>query len=362
MSETQRPLGDDRPTGPEPVGLASGPQPAAATRTVLAKGQRVPWPRRLIATGLLAAVLALALHALPRPYQTLPTGVVRGLGDSYGNLRSSYKNEVAALEPVAGEASAADRNAYARELWRYRWLGSFREILLRFSEWLAASCMVIALSMIAVERRRSRRELAARGATTAPVVLRHETLAGDSIGAEPPPPASLSERPLAAPLPPSSEATPPFPMTPRMPLRETGDEVTPPSPTPVPKIGALDLRPATFDDSDDLGRTTEGQVLNLARLPVQVPPAPSASSVETAKPLPVFFAERRHPEPHPVVHPGDPPPPAEPMPAPADESNATRTPDRSAPPVAASESPKPEAVPPLPRIDEESLPVWLRKP
>lgn len=338
MSETKQPLKD-------------APTAATATRTVLAKGERVPWPRRLIATGLLAAVLALTLHALPRPYQTIPTGVVRGLGDAYGSLRSSYRNEVAALEPVAGEASAEERKAYARELWRYRWLGSFREILLRFSEWLAASCMLVALSMIAVERRRAKRAFAARGAKTDPTMLRHETLAGEDLGTKEP--GVPDEGPRGA-----VEATPPFPMSPRIPLRETGDEVTPPSPTPVPKIGALDLRPAQFDDDDDLGRTTEGQAPNLAKLPVTVKPSVIGAE-ERAAALPVFFAERRHVEPHPVVHPGDPPPPAEPMPTPAPGPSPLpfSTNDAPSPSLAAKSDATPAAA-----IDDDSLPVWLKGP
>lgn len=290
-------------TNPGIGGVSSGPAPAAGgTRTVLAKGQRIPWPRRLIATGLLAAVLALALHALPRPYQTIPTGVVRGLGDSYGSLRDSYNNEVAALEPVAGEVSAAERTAYARELWRYRWFGSFREILLRFSEWLAASCMFVALSLIVVERRRTRREMKARGAVTSPTVLRHETLAGDALT---PPPA-----PDSPPVAHADDATPPFPtanasaMRP-VPLRETGDEVTPPHPTQIPsqQIGALELRPSPFDDDDDLDRATNNQAPNLAKR--NLASARPATAAPPTPGLPVFFAERRHPEAHPVVHPGD---------------------------------------------------------
>lgn len=278
---------------------------------MLAKGERIPWPRRLIATGLLAAVLALALHALPRPYQTIPTGVVRGLGDSFGSLRDSYKNEVAALEPVAGEASAADRKAYARELWRYRWFGSFREILLRFSEWLAASCMFVALSLIVVERRRTRREMKARGAVTGPTVLRHETLAGDAL-ALPPPPADAPP-PKAH----GDDATPPFPTANAsalrpVPLRETGDEVTPPHPTPIPsQVGALELRPSPFDD-DDLERATDNQAPNLAKRNIaSLRPAMAATPTPG---LPVFFAERRHPDAHPVVHPGDAAPSNEPAP------------------------------------------------
>lgn len=315
-------------------GVSSGPAPAAAgTRTVLAKGERVPWPRRLIATGLLAAVLALALHALPRPYQTIPTGVVRGLGDGYGSLRDSYTNEVAALEPIAGEATADERAAYARELWRYRWLGSFREILLRFSEWLAASCMFVALSLIVVERRRTRREMRARGAVTAPTVLRHETLAGDALTLPPAPPDGPPPRAIA------DDATAPFPtanpaaMRP-VPLRETGDEVTPPHPTPIPSPvpGALELRPSPFDD-DDRERATENQTPNLAKRTVVS--SPSATAATPVPGLPVFFAERRHPEAHPVVHPGDLSPPGESVAAAPESMPAT---EATPTPLSSSES------------------------
>lgn len=320
----------------------------AQTRSVLAKGERVPWPRRLIATGLLAAVLALALHALPRPYQHIPTGVVRGLGDSYGNLRSSYGNEVAALEPVAGEASLADRKAYQRELWRYRWLGSFREILLRFAEWLAASCMFLALGMIVVERRRASRAIAAKSGET---LLRHETLAGVPVA---PPPEIVPAPPLVIR---PEDATPPFPTAAAglgrgpIPVRETGDEVTPPSPTPIPPAmpGALELRPAPgpapFDD-DDLSRATENQAPNLAKRPL--PPNVTAAVTPGPAGLPVFFSERRHPEPHPVVHPGEPVPPAEPAPTP---------PLGSTPPVAAAPV-TPAATPVMPS-GESATPAAL---
>jgi hypothetical protein len=340
---------------------ATNPSPAAGgTRTVLAKGERVPWPRRLIAMGLLAAVLALALHALPRPYQTLPTGVVRGLGDGYGSLRHSYKNEVAALEPVAGEVSAAERKAYARELWRHRWLGSFREILLRFSEWLAATCMFVALSLIFVERRRTRRAMTARGAVTAPTVLRHETLAGDPLAPAPPPPPVFSP-----------DATPPFPLESAagrsVPLRETGDEVTPPHPTPIPSQapGALELRPSPFDD-DDLDRATESQTPNLAKRPVATStptnPAPPSTS------LPVFFTELRHPEAHPVVHPGENAPSEEgvpplatvataPTPMPVDEPTPT--------PVSSEVTASAEVTVPSPEVTPTPVssepPSWLNK-
>lgn len=335
------------PTPPEVGGVSSGSVPAASgTRTVLAKGQRVPWPRRLIATGLLAAVLALALHALPRPYQSIPTGIVRKLGDGYGSLRETYSTDVAALPPIAGEASAAEREEYARELWRYRWFGSFREILLRFSEWLAASCMFVALSLIVVERRRIRREMAAKGAVTAPTVLRHETLAGDAI--TPPPPAEPPAEPPAAPRAQPEDATPPFPTanfaaTRTIPLRETGDEVTPPSPTPVPSRipGALELRPSPFDD-DDLGRPTDNQAPNLAKRKIDV--RPSASAPPTPG-LPVFFAERRHPDAHPVVHPGDAAPASdEPVALIAAESGTTTSPAEATPTALSSAEPTPTAL------------------
>lgn len=331
---------------------------APRTRSVVAKGERVPWPRRLIATGLLAAVFALALHALPRPYQQIPTGVVRGLGDSYGNLRSSYRNEVAALEPVAGEASAAERTAYARELWRYRWFGSFREILLRFAEWLSASCLFVALGLIVVERRRTQRALSSR---TGETLLRHETLAGDPI-------VTPSPAPEAAPVPPvptapTGPSAQPGLARGAVPLRETGDEVTPPSPTPIPS--GLQLRPAAvpapFDDDDDLARATESQAPNLAKRPI---PAGVTAAVPASPPgLPVFFAERRHPDAHPVVHPGDPAPAAEPSPTPPPTTTAPLaaapvTPTAT-PVVPAAESPTPAALSPAASANDN--PGWWPK-
>ena len=348
MSDAGRPTNDDRRSEPEASEArvpAEGRRPTdgdhpsgegavTRTRTVVEKGARVPWSRRLIAAGLLAGVAALALHTLPRPYQPIPTRVLRDLGEAYDATRERYSTQIASLEPIAGEASPEERAAYEGELFRHRWIGVFREMLLRFLEWMSASCLFIALSFVFVERRRARRRLERGGVRLAPKVLRHETLSGAPLT---PPPDAPAPVPANAPAPAATPASAPPPAAtpapapsaaaaPASAVRQTGDEVTPPSPTPVPSRvpGALELRPAPIpadDDDDDLARETNDQTPNLAKRAVRATPL-ATPRAPGPTPLPVFFAERRHDDAHPVVHPGDaaPPEPGEAAPPPSGEA------------------------------------------
>ena len=277
--------------------MAPEPEPAPRERAIVRRAQRVPLPRRLIAMGLLFAVLALALHGLPRPWQPIPTRTVRAMSGAFTDLRGVYRGEAAALKPVTGEATADERTAYSRQLWRYAWLGAFREIILRFSEWGAGTCVLVALGMVVVQRRRDRRTAAASGARLEPTTLRRETLAGETLldARRDPPRAEPVQR--AAPLR-DPESTPPRPTAkPELPPLQTED--TPPAPTPRPNL--MELRPAAIpQESDD--RPT-GPV-NLATLPVTAPARTASAPVTAAPAAPLFTKQTRE---RPVVHPGESP-------------------------------------------------------
>lgn len=154
----------------------AGP-PGPAKRVVLTRAARVPLPRRLIATALLFAVLAVALSALPRPFEPLPTSVVHGIGDGNDRLRAVY--DVPLPEEAArsrGLASAEERSAYSWELWRYSRLTVLRELVLRWSERLAALCVLGAVVAAGLQRRRDRKASAARGDRQAPELLHEERI------------------------------------------------------------------------------------------------------------------------------------------------------------------------------------------
>ncbi len=172
--------------------------PDTAQRVVVEKGARVPLPRRLLSAGLLFAILAVALHSMPRPYQPIPTGVVRSLGRGY--LRTNAALAEAPSPPVAGEAAPEERNAYRRELLLYTWWGVFREIVLRSSEALFALCLFGSVAAATIQRRRDRKALERAGARLDPKVLHTEAL---SEGA----PASFETGARA----PAAEPTPPAP-------------------------------------------------------------------------------------------------------------------------------------------------------
>ena len=153
----------------------SGAEPAK--RVVLTRAARIPLPRRLIATALLFAVLTIVLHALPRPFQPLPTSVVHGIGDGNDRLRAVYRVPLPAdPAPPRGLASAEERRAYSWELWRYSRIGVMRELLLRWSERLVALCVLGALVAAGLQRRRDRLASAARGDRQAPELLHEERL------------------------------------------------------------------------------------------------------------------------------------------------------------------------------------------
>src|SRR5438132_9527502 len=135
---------------PEPAS-AKGAPPA---RNVVQKAQRVPLPRRLIAAAFVFGALALALHAMPRPYQAVPTGIVRALGDGFAHFRAIYAEEDS--DPRPWEAPVAVRHAYARELWEHRWLGIFRELILRGLENAAGLCLFGAVVTAGLRWRRDR--------------------------------------------------------------------------------------------------------------------------------------------------------------------------------------------------------------
>lgn len=313
------------PIPKEPVSPPAEPSPGpAGIRTVVAKGERVPWPRRVIAMGVLFALLALLLHALPRPYQPLATRAVQGLGATYGHTHDAYRGEVSALEPYSGEATEAEREAYARELWRYRWLGVYREVLLRILEWAAATCVFVALGLVFVERRRARRALEQTGARLEPAVLHRETLAGtplDSTTA-----SATSPTPATPVTPPSASGS-----TPAFSRGEPPEEVTPPAPTPVPAApraaivpGMLDVRP--IEDDDDFDHDDETSAPNLAKRALKADARSAPARPPEPLPLPQFFLQRRRDPSHPVVHPGE----ATPLPA-ADETLAGPPPVESKP-------------------------------
>lgn len=162
---------------PAPEQPAAAPVAPPAKRVVLTRAARVPLPRRLIATALLFAVLALALHALPRPLQPLPTSVVNGIGDDNDRLRAVYRAPLPENPDGArGFASAEERRAYSWELWRYSRIGVMRELLLRWSERLAALCLFGAIVAAGVQRRRDRIASASRGERQAPELLHEERI------------------------------------------------------------------------------------------------------------------------------------------------------------------------------------------
>jgi hypothetical protein len=232
---------------PQP-GSAKGAEPS---RTVVQKAQRVPLPRRLVAVAFVCGAAALALHTLPRPYQPIPTGLVRALGDGFAHFHDVYLHDDAEARPW--EAPDAERHAYARELWRHRWLGIFRELLLRTLENFAAICLVGAVFAATVRRRRDRLAAEAAGARLAPRVLATGP-ADDSIPMAPPAAPDAPPQPDPMALVPASPAVPPdfeddedsdAPAKPKN-LAELLADIPPPKPAVPPSPAALtDLIPPT---------------------------------------------------------------------------------------------------------------------
>lgn len=194
---------------------AKGPEPS---RTVVQKAQRVPLPRRLIAVAFVCGAAALALHTLPRPYQPIPTGLVRALGDGFAHFHDVYAHDDAEVRPW--EAPNTERHAYAQELWRHRWLGIFRELLLRTLENFAAICLAGAVFAATVRRRRDRLSAEAAGARLAPRVLATGP-ADDSVPMTPS---------AASPAPPKADPMALVPATPAVPPEAEDDEDAPPKP------------------------------------------------------------------------------------------------------------------------------------
>ncbi len=275
---------------------------AAPKRVVVRRAVKVPLPRRLLAMALIFGLLALVLNALPRPYKPVPVMVVRALGAGFDDTRAAIA-AAESLEPVAGEATPAERRAYRWELWQHDF-GIARELVLWVAFRAAGLCLFGAVGAAAFQYRREQRRLVDAGARLRPEVLRTETLAAPSVAPivlpvapmplfpeEPPPPSIVVDRPV-------SFAVPDAPREPAKTPKAAVD----------PILAKLGFQPMPSTDAGAVPEDEEGKLPNLAARASNFTPTqhtPTVISVEPALPIGTEADSR------PLVRPGSQPPPDE---------------------------------------------------
>lgn len=307
---------------------------APPKRVVVRRAVKVPLPRRLLAMALIFGILALVLNALPRPYKPVPVMVVRALGAGFDDTRAAI-TAAESLEPVAGEATPAQRSAYKWELWQHD-LGIARELVLWVAFRAAGLCLFGAVGAAAFQYRRDQRRLVDAGARLRPEVLRTETLATPSaapapivvpvaatplLPVEPPPPPIVVDRPV-------SFAVPDAPREPAKTPKAAVD----------PILAKLGFQPMPSTDAGAVPEDEEGKLPNLAARASNFTPTqhtPTVISIEPALPIGTETESR------PLVRPGSQPPPDE-VSIPEKTIPSPEPPSGDAKPEDPSKDPKPE--------------------